>query len=88
MKRMGLSATVVKLDPSWKNETCKTEQDGHRGDFPLEDGSRAPTEFGAHERFLDISLTRKYHIFRSDLGQESPLCCSCDRYGDGTMTGH
>jgi CTP synthase len=73
---MGLSVTVMKLDPSRNSDDRETEHWEQAEDFLLEDGSRVGPEFGIYERFLDISLTREHSISRRDLEQVNSQCCS------------
>lgn len=59
---MGLSATMIKIDPYMNVDAGTMAPTEHGEVFVLDDGGEVDLDLGNYERYLNITLTREHNI--------------------------
>ncbi|KAJ5566803.1 P-loop containing nucleoside triphosphate hydrolase [Penicillium sp. DV-2018c] len=62
LKTMGLSVTMIKIDPYINVDAGTMAPTEHGEVFVLDDGGEADLDLGNYERYLGITLTREHNI--------------------------
>lgn len=79
LKTMGLSVTMIKIDPYMNVDAGTMAPNEHGEVFVLDDGGEADLDLGNYERYLNITLTRDHNITTGKIYQH---VIQAERRGD------